>query len=32
VVRRLRCSKCHQKNCTARTVPQQKPRSWRDAR
>jgi len=32
VVRRLRCTKCHQKNCTARTVPQQKPRGWRDER
>lgn len=32
VVRRLRCTKCHQKNCTARTVPQQKPRGWRSDR
>jgi hypothetical protein len=28
----LRCTKCHQKNCAARTVPHQKPRGWRDER
>jgi hypothetical protein len=32
VVRRLRCSKCNQKKCTARTVGLSKPRGLRDAR
>jgi hypothetical protein len=29
VVKRMRCSKCDGKKCTARTVPQQKPRGER---
>jgi hypothetical protein len=32
VVRRLRCSKCNQKTCSARTVALTKPRGIRDAR
>jgi hypothetical protein len=32
VVRRLRCAKCHRKDCTVRTVPQQKPRGRREER
>jgi hypothetical protein len=32
VVRRLRCSRCHQKQCSARTVALNKPRGTRDAR
>jgi len=32
VVKRLRCSKCDQKTCDARVVPQQKPRGLRDER
>jgi hypothetical protein len=32
VVKRMRCSKCNQKKCTARTVYQQKPRGLRDDR
>jgi hypothetical protein len=30
VVKRMRCSQCNQKKCTARTVCQQKPRGLRD--
>jgi hypothetical protein len=29
VVKRLRCSKCHQKKCTARTVADMKPRGYK---
>ena len=29
VVRRLRCSKCNAKKCTARTVPMTTPRSYK---
>jgi hypothetical protein len=29
VVRRLRCSKCNQKRCTARTVPMTTPRGYK---
>jgi hypothetical protein len=32
VVRRLRCSKCNQKKCSARTVEPTKPRGLRDER
>jgi hypothetical protein len=32
IVSRLRCSKCNQKNCTARTVELTKPRGLRDVR
>jgi hypothetical protein len=32
VVRRMRCTKCGKRKCTARTVRQQKPRGLRDAR
>jgi hypothetical protein len=32
VVKRMRCSKCNQKKCTAWTVYQQKPRGLRDNR
>lgn len=28
VVKRMRCSKCQQKKCTARTVEEQKPRGY----
>jgi hypothetical protein len=30
VVKRLRCSKCNQRKCTARTVEPTKPRGYRD--
>jgi hypothetical protein len=30
VVKRMRCSKCNQKKCIARTVYQQKPRGLQD--
>jgi hypothetical protein len=29
VVRRLRCSKCNAKKCTARCIPMTTPRVWR---
>jgi hypothetical protein len=29
VVRRMRCSKCHQKKCTARAVPMTTPRGYK---
>jgi hypothetical protein len=29
VVRRLRCSKCHQKRCMARAVPMTTPRGYK---
>jgi hypothetical protein len=32
VVRRMRCTKCGERKCTARTVREQKPRGLRDAR
>jgi hypothetical protein len=32
VVKRMRCSKCNGKKCTARVVEQQKPRDIRDER
>lgn len=32
VVKRLRCSKCNQRKCKARALPQQKPRGLRDSR
>jgi hypothetical protein len=32
IVKRMRCSKCNRKKCTARAVEQQKPRALRDDR
>ncbi len=32
VVKRLRCSKCNEKKCTARTVREPRPRKLRDER
>jgi hypothetical protein len=32
VVRRLRCSKCNQKKCTARAVDLTKPRDYKNSR
>jgi hypothetical protein len=32
VVKRMRCSKCNERKCTARTVPLQKPRGLKDGR